>query len=608
MRTNEVRSFTGLFSKGYGSAPPPQPSEHPPWWAEVLPSKPLPPRRRIFCNRALNMKGIKAMGFDMDYTLAQYKPETFEALAHKATIDKLVRNFNYPESLRELKFSWDYMVKGLIIDKNRGNTLKVDRHRYVKIAYHGFDRLADESRKSLYNCYDYSFDEPDYAMVDTLFSLAEAYLFMQLVELKDRGELGAISSKSYSELYSDLRTAVDLCHRDGSLKKAVAADPPHFIHLDPLLPQVLLSLRASGRKVFLATNSLWDFTHVVMNYLLLGKSGAQKSFEWLSYFDVVMVGCGKPGFFQPRGQLFSVDTKTGYLLNTDNGAPTLPLEETGVPNHTSPPSSSSRPPPLTSPSSSTSTTTVASSGGGSVSETNDSSVSGQGPPLAEVFQGGCYRDLHRMLDVKLGEEVLYVGDHIYGDIVKSKRSVGWRTMLVAPELDVELSMKVPSQKVNEELRLLRDQRDKVEDEIHRYEWALRNEASTSGSDGKGDEGVPTKSASPSLALDPVAYGKNLGLLEGLKEQRASLKDRHSRLLANLHQEFHPVWGQLLKTGHQNSRFAHQIERFACLYTSHVSNLAYYSPDKSYRGRMDYMAHEEYDNDFKDDVDGGGDNI
>ena len=34
----------------------------------------------IFCNRALNMKRIRAVGFDMDYTLAQYIPETFEIL------------------------------------------------------------------------------------------------------------------------------------------------------------------------------------------------------------------------------------------------------------------------------------------------------------------------------------------------------------------------------------------------------------------------------------------------------------------------------------------------------------------------------------------------
>jgi hypothetical protein len=33
-------------------------------------------------------------------------------------------------------------------------------------------------------------------------------------------------------------------------------------------------------------------------------------------------------------------------------------------------------------------------------------------------------------------------------------------------------------------------------------------------------------------------------------------------------------------------------RFACLYTSHVSNLIFYSPLKSWRGKQDMMTHEE----------------
>lgn len=35
----------------------------------------------------------------------------------------------------------------------------------------------------------------------------------------------------------------------------------------------------------------------------------------------------------------------------------------------------------------------------------------------------------------------------------------------------------------------------------------------------------------------------------------------------------------------------QVERFACLYTSQVSNLALYSPDKYYRPSEDFMQHE-----------------
>jgi hypothetical protein len=48
--------------------------------------------------------------------------------------------------------------------------------------------------------FDPSFDEPDYAMVDTLFSLAEAYLFMQLVDLK----VGKRESGRLSAIYVDL--------------------------------------------------------------------------------------------------------------------------------------------------------------------------------------------------------------------------------------------------------------------------------------------------------------------------------------------------------------------------------------------------------------------
>ena len=35
-------------------------------------------------------------------------------------------------------------------------------------------------------------------------------------------------------------------------------------------------------------------------------------------------------------------------------------------------------------------------------------------------------------------QVLYIGDHIYGDVLSSK--LGWRTMLVVPELEAELEI------------------------------------------------------------------------------------------------------------------------------------------------------------------------
>ena len=50
--------------------------------------------RRVFCSRELNMANIEAVGFDMDYTLAQYN-EAFDMLAFEGAKDKLI-DMGYP--------------------------------------------------------------------------------------------------------------------------------------------------------------------------------------------------------------------------------------------------------------------------------------------------------------------------------------------------------------------------------------------------------------------------------------------------------------------------------------------------------------------------------
>lgn len=203
--------------------------------------------------------------------------------------------------------------------------------------------------------------QPRYVLIDTLFSLCEAYLFAQLVEYKDQhpeefGEGG------YDKLYSDTRAAVDLCHRDGTLKtvnsaglkldgktlnsdnthptfsflffpppsyartlvyihicimnenlfatvstlQAVAADPQKYIRYDPDLMRLFKLLREAGKKVFIVTNSLWDYTNVVMEYLC-------DTPDWLSYFDVVISGSSKPSFFRldRPNPIFEIHTPTG---------------------------------------------------------------------------------------------------------------------------------------------------------------------------------------------------------------------------------------------------------------------------------------------------------
>ena len=45
------------------------------------------------------------------------------------------------------------------------------------------------------------FDEPDFALIDTLFSLAEAHLFMQLIELQDNHPERLPAGKSCADIY-----------------------------------------------------------------------------------------------------------------------------------------------------------------------------------------------------------------------------------------------------------------------------------------------------------------------------------------------------------------------------------------------------------------------
>ncbi|XP_024973416.1 cytosolic purine 5'-nucleotidase isoform X2 [Cynara cardunculus var. scolymus] len=451
--------------------------------------------KQIFCNSAVNMKNIVAIGFDMDYTLAQYKPETFESLAYDGTVKKLVSDLGYPKELLEWSFDWTYMVRGLVLDKKRGNILKMDRHKYVKVAYHGFRLISKNEKVATYgNTFIRdAFDGPDYAHIDTLFSLAEAYLFAQLVDFKDSNPGKISEEKDYSCMYKDVRSAVDLCHRDGTLKKMVAKDPRKYINEDNLIAPMLKMLKTSGRAVFLVTNS------------------------------------AKPSFFhdENRANLFAVETESGKLVNTDNGTP---LAQVGDP---------------------------------------DIELPHQIPNMrCKVFQGGNVGHLHKLLHVGASSQVLYVGDHIYGDILRSKKVLGWRTMLVVPELEKEVKVLSSSRDTRKKLQLLRSERDQIEDQTHHLKWSLEHENLDAGE----KEKISVK-------------------LDLLESQRARVRAAHQESQRIFHQKFHPVWGQLMKTGYQNSRFADQVERFACLYTSQVGNLGLHSPAKYYRPSEDFMPHD-----------------
>jgi hypothetical protein len=79
----------------------------------TIPEKRVVTPNDVFCNRELKMSGIRAIGFDMDYTLAQYKQPAFDQLAFDGAVEKLVKKLRYPAEV--LNFTYDHTVSDLLV-------------------------------------------------------------------------------------------------------------------------------------------------------------------------------------------------------------------------------------------------------------------------------------------------------------------------------------------------------------------------------------------------------------------------------------------------------------------------------------------------------------
>ena len=267
--------------------------------------------QRIFVNRSLNLGSIRSIGFDMDHTLAQYRREEFESLAFRETLLKFIEA-GYPEELSELVFDPKFVIRGLLVDRARGNLLKVDGHKYVKLAFHGRVPLDKETRHRLYNRE--SFNAEEFLSIDTFFALSEVQLFIEIVDYmrKNPGKI----EKSFSEVYQDLRTFIDLSHADGSIKNKVVENLETYFVKDRNKIQTLLRLKDGGKNLFLLTNSQWEYTNIVMNYLF---ADPEEGFgNWKDYFDYIFVGAGKPGFFTGSQPFYRVMEDSG-LLSSHSG-------------------------------------------------------------------------------------------------------------------------------------------------------------------------------------------------------------------------------------------------------------------------------------------------
>ncbi|HUB10296.1 MAG TPA: HAD-IG family 5'-nucleotidase [Myxococcales bacterium] len=479
------------------------------------PVREIPHTRQVFVNRNLRMDQIEIVGFDMDYTLAIYRLRRIEELSFQMTLRRLIDTAGYDPDVEKLVYDWEFVIRGLVVDREHGNIFKMDRFNHVGRCYHGRKPLDEAEWKRLYRDKKLKIASARFASIDTLFALPEAALFAQIIELfEGRGE-----KVDYAQLYDDIRRCIDEVHRDGSLKAEIRKDLGDFFLRDAEIGPALHKLRSGGKKLFLLTNSLFDYTDVVLGHLLSGLLPEYPS--WRNYFDYIVVGAQKPTFFSDKLPFFEVD-------------------EAGQP-----------------------------------------SVEAKTLERGRVYQGGNLGEFERLVGLG-GERVLYVGDHIYGDILRSKKSSLWRTAMIVQELEDELAYTDRHADEIRRLSELESLRARLDDELNQRKLALN--ALEKRLD-KGSFDAPTRAA---------IEAERRGQKAELEQVRHALKDVNREvegIEGALEGGMNRYWGLLFKEGNENSRFGEQIEGYADLYTSRVSNFLAYSPMQYFRSPRAAMPHE-----------------
>ncbi|GLD55250.1 cytosolic purine 5'-nucleotidase-like protein [Lates japonicus] len=453
--------------------------------------------QKVFVNRSLTLENIKCYGFDMDYTLAIYKSPDYESMGFELIRDRMV-SIGYPHELLRYTYDPTFPTRGLVIDTTYGNLLKVDSNGNILVCSHGFRFLKGEDIQNYYpNKFIQRDDTDRFYILNTLFNMSETYLYACLVDFFTRcsrytnllkGYQHGDLFMSYRSMFQDVRDAMDFIHDTGSLKERTIKNLEKYVLSDPNLT-ILLTRIKEVAKVFLATNSDYTYTEAIMKYLLESnvKTGSPKR-SWRSFFDLVVVDTRKPLFFAGGTVLRQVDTDTGKLrIGT----------YTGDLQH------------------------------------------------GTVYSGGSSDIICDLLGVK-GKDILYVGDHIFGDILKSKKRQGWKTFLVVPELTKELNVWEEKKNLFEELKRL----DIFLAEIYKH--------LDSGSRECPDiTAIQTRIKVLTYRMD-MSYGQ---------------------------------MGSLLRSGSRQTLFASQLMRYADLYSSTCINLLHYPFNYLFMAPPVLMPHE-----------------
>jgi len=169
-----------------------------------------------------------------------------------------------------------------------------------------------------------------------------------------------------------------------------------------------------------------------------------------------------------------------------------------------------------------------------------------GPLQSEhVYSGGSCDVFTELIGAK-GKDVLYIGDHIFGDILKSKKIRGWRTFLIVPELVQELHVWTDKCQLFHKLQNL-----------------------------------------------DVMLGETYKNLDSSTRDKPDISKLRSAIREVTHEMdlSYGMLGSLFRSGSRQTFFSSQVVRYADLYAATFLNLMYYPFSYMFRAPAMLMPHE-----------------
>ncbi|XP_061391528.1 5'-nucleotidase domain-containing protein 1 [Musca vetustissima] len=264
------------------------------------------------------------IGFDLDGTLLRYNLNTMVPLVYELLVKYLVEERGYPRVMLEKPFNSDYMQKGLIVDAERGNILKLSADGVILKAAHGTRFLQDSEIEAIYgkartwstaieyiddplSAWNGPVSEKLRSLLD-YFDLAASLVFGHAVDAIDEVSQANenILEKNNYKIWPDLLSGLikiytreHFANGESPYFKALKAQPEKYImKTDRSVLNLLRDLKSSGKALYLLTGSNIDFANLTATYAL--------GPDWKSLFNVVVSFGKKPGFFFMQRQFLQV--------------------------------------------------------------------------------------------------------------------------------------------------------------------------------------------------------------------------------------------------------------------------------------------------------------